>query len=316
MIRREDIEVIEYLFKETLHPKKQIKILAELYATTSGLNNLATKVYAFVNDDYALRSPNTPMVDFTINRFRAPLASIAKIEREETTATISVQAMDTGYASPQNVAQIDSIHYRLDPASDWTQATGITWTGLTGQFVIPNLIQNDGYPLQIVVVNAPPAGTTLSSLSSMVVAGTILPFSPALFIYRDSDGATGVAMKKVIIGEDFTVPVTPGSAVIQHDLNVGRDADIGGVLNVGTLLTAYNATFGWCVAIDGQDVHVVRPAGFYMGSNMAHAPDADWWYYIYLPHNELWCTVMAFPLRTNSPPQYKSCINGAWTGWI
>ena len=34
MIRREDIEDIEYLFKDTLHPRKQIKILAELYATT------------------------------------------------------------------------------------------------------------------------------------------------------------------------------------------------------------------------------------------------------------------------------------------
>ena len=34
MVKREDIEVIEYLFKDALHPKKQIRILAELYATT------------------------------------------------------------------------------------------------------------------------------------------------------------------------------------------------------------------------------------------------------------------------------------------
>ena len=282
-----------------------ISTSAVIGGLTLGTNNLATKVYAFVNDDYTLRSPNTPMVDFTINRFRAPLASIFDIERAETAAEIAVQITDTGYAAPQGAAQISGIYYRIGAEETGTEATDIVWDGLTARFVIPNLIQNNMYPLEIVVLNKPPTDTLLESLSSPVISGMILAHTPAFMVRRDNaTGKTSIAAKGGYFGDDYTTPVDDGSVVVQNNLTVSG------------LLAAIQATLGRCIDISGQDAQVVRDTGFYFGGNMLHAPGPEYYQYSYVKIDDSYCNVTATTLSTNTPFVYNKYINGTWTGWL
>ena len=66
------------------------------------------------------------------------------------------------------------------------------------------------------------------------------------------------------------------------------------------------------------DVHSISGNGWYMGSNVANAPDTGWWMFFAEVHNPQWIVITATPF-TDAEPEKRKMIknknNGNWSGW-
>ena len=186
---------------------------------TSGKADLATQVYAICTDQAGQSSGQSAKTNITIKRFRAPSISVTAVEREATNATIRISVSDTGYGSTQGNTQIGSIEYKLDSGA-WS-ALVPTWTGMKAAVTIPDLLDNTRYALSVRATNTPPEG--LTGKTSAIATATILEYTPAMMVFRDSaNGASGIAAKSLIVGEDWSGQVDEGDASIEGTVTAYR----------------------------------------------------------------------------------------------
>lgn len=177
---------------------------------TTGRADLSTQVYAICTDQAGQSSGQSPRTSITVKRFRAPTANIASMERTEQSAVIRLTVSDTGYGSSQGNAQIASVEYKLDSGA-WDAATP-TWTGLTAALTVPGLSGGARYALSVRATNLPPDG--LAGKTSEAATATILEYTPAMMVFRDSaNGATGIAAKSLIVGNDWNIQAEEGTIV-------------------------------------------------------------------------------------------------------
>lgn len=74
---------------------------------------------------------------------------------------------------------------------------------------------------------------------------------------------------------------------------------------------------GQCIII--TDVHAINKNGWYMGTNVANAPDTNWWTYKATVHNDAWVEIEATPFTNGSPhttKRVKYKQSGVWGGWL
>ena len=159
----------------------------------------------------------------TIKRHRAPVLSIGKVVRGQTTAHIPVTITDTGYGGTQAASQISGIEYKLGSGA-WTAAPLNGWSGLQNSFDLTGLAEGSRYSLQVRATNAAPAGTALAAKVSAINTAVVLAYSPELFIWSDSSGG-GAATKRLIVGTDYEKSVAEGWAVIQNGIKIA-DKDV------------------------------------------------------------------------------------------
>ncbi|MEI9428739.1 pyocin knob domain-containing protein [Mesorhizobium sp. Cs1299R1N3] len=85
-------------------------------------------------------------------------------------------------------------------------------------------------------------------------------------------------------------------------------ADIPGTTRLGTVCQTIT---DWNAAIDN---------GWYMGSNVANAPDTGWWFGQTIQHNNIWHQqdIFAFTSMTAADSKHyrRYQTNSAWTGWF
>lgn len=191
---------------------------------TIGTADLSTTMTATVTDAEGQIGPSTAAVALTIKRYRAPVVTIIAIDRSATSATATVQVTNTGYGGTQSNAQITTVEYSLDGAA-WVKVTP-TWIGLKTAVELTGLAEGSRYSLQIRVTNAAPDGMTAKA--STTAAANVLEYTPAAMIYRDNtNGATGIAAKGLIVGTDWSQQVEEGDAMIEGTLTVAA-LDVGG----------------------------------------------------------------------------------------
>lgn len=227
---------------------------------TSGKADLATQVYATCTDQAGQASGQSAKTNITVKRFRAPCISVTAVEREATNATVRISVSDTGYGSAQGNAQIESVEYKLD-SGEWS-ALAPTWTGLKGTLTIPDLLDTARYALSVRATNTPPEG--LAGKTSAIATATILEYTPAMMVFRDSaNGASGIAAKSLIVGEDWSGQVAEGDASIEGKVTAYRlivkdtdyptlqfmDSDDGSVKTQVLGNMARNITYfrNWCL---------------------------------------------------------------------
>jgi hypothetical protein len=158
--------------------------------------------------------------NFTIKRFRAPIINISEIDRSETEAVIHIEIQDTGYGATQSSDQINKVQY--DIGGGYADASLGAWDGLKNSFTITGLSASNRYSVNVKAINNAPDDTALSSKTSSAYSATIVEFTPAWMAFKNSvSGVSGSAQKSLIVGDDYTVPVEEGCAVVQNDLDVG-----------------------------------------------------------------------------------------------
>nr|MDD6334967.1 hypothetical protein [bacterium] len=178
---------------------------------TSG-GNLSSKLRACVVDAAGQASANSAETAITINRYRAPIIAIDRIDRDETAATVHISIRDTGYGA-QASTQIASVEYRLDDGA-WAAATLDSWSGMANSFSISGLASGTRYAIQVRCTNTVPADTSLAAKTSAAYTGTVLEYVPAFFVFRDSGtGQTGVGVNSLIVGQDYGISVADGQLV-------------------------------------------------------------------------------------------------------
>ena len=210
---------------------------------TSGTADLSTSVTATVKDAEGQTGAATSAVGFTIKRYRAPAVSVSKIDRTDMGATITATVTDTGYGGTQSNSQITKLEYKLASGS-WTTATPV-WSGLKASFALSGLDAGTRYALQIRVINTAPSGVTAKTATA---SGTILEYTPAAMVFKDSaNNKTGIATKSLIVGADWEVQPSEGSAVVGNALTVGTKSGetMSGSLRVyGTIASGDKASAG------------------------------------------------------------------------
>lgn len=183
---------------------------------TSAKSDLSTNVTATVKDAEGQTSAATSAVSMTIKRYRAPAVSISKISRAETSATVTVAVTDTGYGGTQSTGQVSKVEYKLASGS-WTAITP-TWSGLKTSFALSGLSAGNRYALKVRVTNTAPSGLTSKTATT---SGTVLEHTPAAMVYRDgSNGSTGLAIKGLLVGTDWSKQVPEGDAWIEGLMKV------------------------------------------------------------------------------------------------
>jgi hypothetical protein len=184
---------------------------------TSGTVDLSTSVTATVKDAEGQTSAASSAVSLTIKRHRAPAATISKIDRTETAATVTTTVTDTGYSGTQSNSQITKVEYKL-ASGNWTTVTP-TWSGLKASFALSGLAAGSRYALQVRVTNTAPSGVTAKTATA---SSTVLEHTPAAMIFRDSaNGKTGIATKSLMVGADWSEQVTDGQVKVSGSLSVG-----------------------------------------------------------------------------------------------
>lgn len=192
---------------------------ATLGNLTSGNANLSTSITAYCVDAHSQTSPSTSAVSLTVYRYRAPVISITGIDRAAESATATVAVTDTGYSGIQSSGQISAVAYTIDGGATWETVTP-TWVGLKTAVEITGLSANTRYALQVRVTNVAPDGLTAKSVT---YKATILEHTPAAMIFRDSaNGASGIAAKSLIVGEDWSGQVSEGDASIEGTVTAYR----------------------------------------------------------------------------------------------
>lgn len=192
---------------------------------TSGKSDLLTSVKGYCSDGVSPSSPYTAPIGFTVMRFRAPVVTVSAIERSETSAVIRAIVTDTGYGSVQLNGQILTIKYRLGSGS-YITASLLGWSGLQNSFVITGLSADSRYTLDMYTTSAAPSGTSLPTRTSAVYKRTIVEHTPAVMIYRDSsNGASGLAAKGLLVGNDWSKHVAEGDIAVQGNIFAGASYD-------------------------------------------------------------------------------------------
>lgn len=72
---------------------------------------------------------------------------------------------------------------------------------------------------------------------------------------------------------------------------------------------------GWAINIGAQDLNTPRKTGWYMGSGMANAPGAGWYYIEVIRHNDSWEVQNAYDFNGSGSFQQRKKQNGVWTAW-
>ncbi|MEF7440160.1 pyocin knob domain-containing protein [Paenibacillus lautus] len=72
---------------------------------------------------------------------------------------------------------------------------------------------------------------------------------------------------------------------------------------------------GWAINIGAQDLNTPRKTGWYMGSGMANAPGAGWYYIEVIRHNDSWEVQNAYDFNGSGSFQQRKKQNGIWTAW-
>lgn len=197
----------------------------------TNMMDLNTSITAFVTDEQGQVGASSASVDMVFLRFSKPVLSIdlPPQNRTETTMTININVLDTGFGGFQSNTQLGQVYYSLSE-SPWTIAPIGTWKGLDNKFIIMGLKINERYSIGIHILNIPPDNTDLSEKQSETYYTTILEFSPAHFVYRDSNtGVSGSATNSLIVGADYLFPIDNGDLYVQN-----RAINI---LPVGTIYT-------------------------------------------------------------------------------
>ncbi len=205
---------------------------------TTGLNDRHTTIRAYAKTHAAageeLTGPFLSEIDFTVKRFRKPVIIITGVSRAEDAATVSFTITDTGFGGMQDNGQIQNVQYKVVPVGQNDQEytvvprSEVTWIngGLSGAIEL-SLGKTNRYNFYMLATNSAP-GTGLIKPSDVCQA-TIVEFTPSLFVWRDSSMTnTGASAQALIVGDDFTVPVSKGSAVVQNDIDVGGEIRKGG----------------------------------------------------------------------------------------
>ncbi len=97
--------------------------------------------------------------------------------------------------------------------------------------------------------------------------------------------------------------------------NYSNSSGSAGYANSSGIANSPSFGQGSCINISGQDCLANKNTGFYMGSGCPNAPSGDWYYFIWLRHNDIWNIIIAFPLNIAGLPRWRRQANGGWGNW-
>ena len=118
----------------------------------------------------------------------------------------------------------------------------------------------------------------------------------------------------VIVGvaASVTVTVNPAALVTQGDLQAMLDVP-GGIAMLNAIGVVKTATGD----ISGTDLHAITQTGFYHGSNVANAIDANPYYFIVLCQNANNAIILSSRADVNNPEWFvQTNVAGVWSWWI
>jgi hypothetical protein len=153
-------------------------------------------------------------------------------------------------------------------------------------------------------------GTTASTQSK-----TVPVYTPALALRSNGIGINALpdGTNRVVIGGSvkataFNGPLTGNVTGTASNANLLDNIDSTGFarsgFGLGTIATD----------ISGQDIHINRLSGWYMGYGCANAPDGSWWWYEIINHNGVWCSIKASAFYSLNL-YIKTQRDSGWTGW-
>ncbi len=94
-----------------------------------------------------------------------------------------------------------------------------------------------------------------------------------------------------------------------------KDATFNGNVTINGAFTHFGVG-GVAKNVSGQDWNTAcsEKSGFYMGDNVANAPDNRWWYVEHIVHNSIYKVQIAHSFFSNTVMK-RTCNNGNWTAW-
>lgn len=280
--------------------------------TTGAIQSSGTLTYTVKVQDSRGRTASRS-VSISVQPYATPTIGSVSVQRCDANGNLSQSGTYARYTVNSTYASVSgkntrtvTVAYSSNGGSTYSAATTIqaatdTSGSKTGTYGGGVFALASSYVIKFTIKDA--YGATYSATA---------PLQSAARPLNIRSNGKGVAVGAMSTKDAFEVAMP---TELSSSLKVTGATTLNGAVAVNGAFTHFGVG-GVAKNVSGQNWNTAcgEKSGFYMGDNVANAPNNRWWYVEHIVHNSIYKVQIAHDFFSNTAMK-RICNNGTWTAW-